>query len=271
MSPSSLQQQVGGTWTRSSSAHGRARRHDAPRGSYGNRGCSSWRCAGTAGAAATHRRRQGSLAAHITPMAPWQAAGSISSKPSTRCGAEAARPRRDRPGHAAGVVAARARMCRRGQRTGAATRMKQHPQPEAAHSTCARAPTVVTRRQQRRPPAAASTIASSSPLSSIARRASMLPRTGTTFRCGCACSSCALRRMLLVPTRAPCGSSAVVRPCGGGCTRDGWRAGGQTHTYTHSHTVSGARAGGLIPPTARAFPASLTPHTSPVHTHTHTH
>lgn len=58
-------------------------------------------------------------------------------------------------------------------------------------------------------PAAASTMASSWPSCSILTRASMLPRTGTTFRLGWACNSCALRRRLLVPTRAPLGRSAA--------------------------------------------------------------
>ena len=61
-------------------------------------------------------------------------------------------------------------------------------------------------------PAPATHSASQSPRTSLARRVSRLPRIGIGRRSGRRALSCAARRGLLVPTRAPGGSSASRSP-----------------------------------------------------------
>ena len=67
-------------------------------------------------------------------------------------------------------------------------------------------------RPSRRSPATASTIASTSPSPSLRRRVSTLPCSSLTSRSGRAASSCARRRRLAVPTRAPSGTSSRLAP-----------------------------------------------------------
>ena len=67
-------------------------------------------------------------------------------------------------------------------------------------------------RPSRRSPAAARTIASSSPSASLRSRVSTLPCSSLTSRSGRAASSCACRRRLAVPTRAPFGYLVERRP-----------------------------------------------------------
>ena len=57
-------------------------------------------------------------------------------------------------------------------------------------------------------PAAASTMASKPPSSSLRKRVSRLPRSGSILKSGRSASSCTTRRRLEVPTTAPGGSAA---------------------------------------------------------------
>ena len=59
-------------------------------------------------------------------------------------------------------------------------------------------------------PAAANTIASYWPSSSLRKRVSKLPRSGSIFKSGRCALSSTRRRRLEVPTTAPCGSSAKL-------------------------------------------------------------
>ncbi len=60
-----------------------------------------------------------------------------------------------------------------------------------------------------RSPAAARMMPSYSPDSSLRRRVSTFPRSGCTVNSGLMALSCASRRKLLVPTRAPFGESSI--------------------------------------------------------------
>ena len=67
-------------------------------------------------------------------------------------------------------------------------------------------------RPRRASPARASTTASSSPPETLRSRVSTLPRIGTVSIGRPSAASCAMRRTAPVPTRAPGGSCARVRP-----------------------------------------------------------
>ena len=89
----------------------------------------------------------------------------------------------------------------------------REPWPAAATiASAGRAKATSSSRPSRRRPARASTSASTSPAASLPSRVSTLPCSSTGSRSGRAAQSCARRRRLAVPTRAPSGTSASEAP-----------------------------------------------------------
>ena len=102
-------------------------------------------------------------------------------------------------------------------------------------------------------PAFETTTASYSPLCTLRKRVSTLPRKWRKSRSGRICRNCACRRRLLVPTRAPCRRFASVEPTrqsrtssrlqtAGNIRRDGVSVGMSFTLCTARSMVSSSRA-----------------------------
>jgi hypothetical protein len=111
------------------------------------------------------------------------------------------------------------------------------PCPAAgSHSGAFRYAPTRSARSRRCSPAAARIAASTSPSSTLRSRVGTLPRSSRTSRSGRAASSCARRRRLDVPTRAPAGSSAIdaARPASDGPSTSASRGSSRSSCATTS-------------------------------------